>query len=248
MVYFLIPAYNEEDTVGLLLYKIREVMPDVRRQYLALVLDDGSDDATAKVAERYRKFLPLEVLRHRSNRGFGPSLDRLLREACRRSRYPQRDIAITLEGDFTWSPEPVADMVREIEAGADVVIGTRGHTDRPAEAMSRRRRLGSRIVSSILRAVMPVRGATDYTSTFRAYRISTLKRAIETHQETLITSVDGAANVEILLRLARLHPSIVELPAPCRFDIRGRGSRHRLSAELKTQLALTGRVDRAASH
>lgn len=248
MVYFLIPAYNEEDTIGLLLYKIREVMPEVRREYLAVVLDDGSDDATAKIAERYRKFLPLEVLRHRSNRGFGPSLDRLLREACRRSRYPQRDIAITLEGDFSWSPEPVADMVREIEAGADVVIGTRSASNRPAESMALRRRMGSRIVSNVLRAVMPVRGVSDYTSTFRAYRISTLKRAIETHQETLITSHDGAANVELLLRLARLHPSIVELPAPCRFDIRGRDSRHRLTTALRTQLALTGRVDRAASH
>jgi glycosyltransferase involved in cell wall biosynthesis len=122
MVYFLIPAYEEEETIGLLLYKLRSVMESVRRDYLAIVLDDGSRDATARTAEQYRKFLPVRVLKHAKNNGFGPALDRLVRESCRLSRYPQRDIAITIEGDFSWSPDPVPAMVREIEAGADIVI------------------------------------------------------------------------------------------------------------------------------
>jgi len=122
MVYFLIPAHEEEETIGLLLYKLRSVMKDVRRDYLAIVFDDGSRDATAQVAEKYRKFLPVRVLKHAKNNGFGPALDRLVRESCRLSRYPQRDIAITIEADFSWSPDPVPAMVREIEAGADIFL------------------------------------------------------------------------------------------------------------------------------
>ena len=156
MVYFLIPAYEEEGTLGLLLYKVREVMREVRRDYVAIVLDDGSPDGTAQVAEQYRRFLPVKLLRHAENRGFGASLDRLVREAARQSRYPERDIAIVLEADFTNSPDAVPAMVREIEAGADVVIGARTHHESRIEEAPGAKQFGARVVSTILRAVMPL--------------------------------------------------------------------------------------------
>lgn len=247
MVYFLIPAYEEDETLGLLLYKIRRVMAEEHRDYVAVVLDDGSADETAEVAERYRSFLPVKVLRHAENRGIGPSLDRLVREAVRLSRYPERDIAITLEADFTWSPDAVPEMVREIEAGADAVIGARTHPESEIEGMPLGKRVTARLVSTVLRAVMPLPGVTDYTSTFRAYRVGTLKRAISTFQEGLLTTRGGAANVELLLRLGRFHPTFAEVPANGRYDIRHRDSRHRPGREVRTRLALTGRVDRVAA-
>jgi len=247
MVYFLIPAYEEEGTLGLLLYKIRQVMREIRRDYLVVVLDDGSSDGSAQVVEQYRRFLPVKLLRHAENRGFGPSLDRLVREAARLSRYPERDIAIVIEADFTHSPDSVADMVREIEAGADVVIGARTHHDSHVGDQPGPKRLGARIVSTVLRAVMPLPRVSDYTSTFQAFRIGTLKRALDTHQEGLITSRDSAASVELLLRLGRLHPTFAEVPVRCRYDIRPRGSRYRWTRAVREQLSLTGRVDRVAT-
>lgn len=246
MVYVLVPAFEEEATLGLLLYKIRQVMKDVRRDYLAIVLDDGSNDLTADQAEKYRRFLPVKVLRHAENRGIGPTLDRLVREAVRLSSYPERDIAITLEADFSWSPEAVPEMVKEVEAGADVVIGARTHPDSEGATLPFAQRASGKLVSTVLRAVMPLQGVTDYTSTFRAYRIGTIKRAIESYQEGLITSEGAAANVELLLRLGRLHPTFAEVPARCRGDIRPRPSRHRLGRTIRSELALTGRVDRVA--
>jgi dolichol-phosphate mannosyltransferase len=246
MVYFLVPAYEEESTIGLLLYKIRQVMEDVRREYLAIVLDDGSQDKTAEVAEQYRRYLPVKVLRHAENRGLGPSLDRLVREAVRCSYYPERDIAIVLEADFTWSPEAVPEMVRQIEAGADIVIGSRLHPDSSLDGLSFDKRLSARIVSTVLRAVMPLPNVADYGSTFRAYRIGTLKRALTAFQESLLTTRD-AGNVELLLRLGRFHPSMVEVPVRLQERVRRRPSRHRWSRAVRGQLALTGRVDRVGA-
>ncbi|MFN2421142.1 MAG: glycosyltransferase family 2 protein [Gemmatimonadota bacterium] len=247
MVYFLIPAYNEEATVGLLLYKIRQVMRNVRRDYLAIVLDDGSTDATSDVAEQYRRFLPVKVLRHAENRGLAPSLDRLVREAVRLSQYPERDVAIVLEADFTWSPAAVPDMVHQVEAGSDIVIGARTHPDSKVHGVSRAKRLTTRVVEGVLRAVMPLRNVTDYGSTYRAYRIGMLKRAVSAYQENLITTRDAAANVELLLRLGRFHPAIVEVPVDYREDTRSRPSRHRWTMAIRSQLALTGRVERVAA-
>lgn len=247
MVYFLIPAFDEQGTLGLILYKLRQVMAGVRQEFLAIVLDDGSTDATGKVAEAYRRLVPLKLLRHARNEGFGPSLDRLLREAVRLSQHPESDVAIMVEADFSFTPDAVPQMIREVEAGADLVIGARARPARAEEAMPRRRRFGDWVASSVLRATMPIPGVTDYTSTLRAYRVATLKRAVTAHQEGLITSRDTAANVELLLRLGRFHPTIVEVEAATRCDIRPRVSRHRLKRALKGELGLTGRVDRVAA-
>ena len=244
MLYFLVPALEEEATIGLLLYKIRQVMHDVRREYVAIVLDDGSRDGTAEVAQRYRRFLPVKILRHAENRGLGPSLDRLVREAVRLSHYPERDIAIVLEADFTWSPEAVPEMVRQIEAGTDIVIGSRLHPDSELDGLVFGKRLSARVVSTVLRAVMPLPNVLDYNSTFRAYRIGTLKKAIAAFQEGLVTTRDAAANVELLLRLGRFHPSIAEVPVHLQEGLRRRPSRHRWSRAVSGQLALTGRVER----
>jgi dolichol-phosphate mannosyltransferase len=247
MVYFLIPAYEEEGTIGLVLYKLRQVMATVRQEYLVIVLDDGSADATTKRVEAYRCMVPVKLLRHARNQGFGRCLDRLLREAVRLSRHPESDVAIVVEADFSLSPDVVPEMIREIEAGTDIVIGSRSRPERPVEGMPFARRFGEWLASSVLRAVMPIPGVTDYTSTLRAYRVGTLKRAVTAHQEGLITSPGTAANAELLLRLGRFHPTITEVDASPRCDIRPRASRRRLKEALKNELALTGRVDRVAA-
>ncbi|MGH7572724.1 MAG: glycosyltransferase family 2 protein [Gemmatimonadota bacterium] len=247
MIYFLVPVYDEEGTIGLVLYKLRQVMEKVRQEYLVIVLDDGSADSTAKVVEAYRPRVPVKILRHARNQGFGPSLDRLLREAVRLSRHPESDVAILVEADFSLSPDPVPEMIREIEAGADIVIGSRKRPERTVEAMPFARRFSDWVSSSVLRAVMPIPGVTDYTSSLRAYRVGTLKRAVTAHQEGLITSPGTSANVELLLRLARFHPAIAEVDVSPRCDIRARPSRHRVKSALKGELGLTGRVDRVTA-
>ena len=51
MIYVCIPSYDEAPTVGLLLWKIRQVFAAFSREYQLLVLDDGSTDTTAEVLE-----------------------------------------------------------------------------------------------------------------------------------------------------------------------------------------------------
>ena len=74
MIYICIPSYNEAPTIGLLLWKIRQVFAGFPREYHLLVLDDGSSDSTAEVLERYTRVLPLTVTRHPSRRGYAESV------------------------------------------------------------------------------------------------------------------------------------------------------------------------------
>lgn len=233
MVYFLIPAYDEERTIGLLLYRIRKVMEGSRRRWLVLVLDDGSRDGTAEHVESYKRLVPLLLFRHADNRGYGASLDRLLREAARMSRVPERDVAVTIDADFTVDPGPVPDMVKEIEAGADIVIGS---TRAPQAADTRppfRARLFARVLPWIYRSVQPVNGVNDYASSFRAYRIALIKRALRQHPEALVSATGRAAAAQLLLRLAALGAAVREVAAQTRFDIRARPSRFKLRQSMQ---------------
>ena len=62
MIYVCIPSHDEAATVGLLLWKIRQVFAGFPREYQMLVLDDASTDATAEILEPYSRVLPLTVV------------------------------------------------------------------------------------------------------------------------------------------------------------------------------------------
>src|ERR687894_568900 len=122
MIYVCIPSYNEAPTIGLLLWKIRQVFAGFQREYQLLVLDDGSTDATGDVLERYTRVLPLSVTRHEKRRGYARSIEQLLREAVERTNRPKRDSAILMHADFAHGPHFIPDLVRRMESGADVVV------------------------------------------------------------------------------------------------------------------------------
>lgn len=233
MIYFCIPAYNEAGTIGLLLYRLREVMTGVGRDYHVFVLDDGSTDETNQIVEGYLRLLPLTALRLEENRGFGPSLDRLLREAYRAAAHPEQDVIITLQADFTHHPDTVPSMIRAVEEGADLVVATPFLDGERARGIPRRLLLFSHLVSLPLRIGYGLEGIRDYVSSCQAYRVSLIKKAIQLHQEGLITLRGAAASTELLLHLARAKPRCAEVPLHSRYDIRRRPSRLRLISALR---------------
>ena len=200
MIYICIPAYNEAATVGVLLWKIRQVMSEFRRDYEILVLDDGSTDETQEILAPYARVLPLTVLRHEARRGYAASVERLIREAVGRASHPKRDVAITLQADFTEAPEDIPSLVKRIEGGADIVETVAPeHGDQLPRAL----RWTRKGLSWLLRRARLVQGIQDPISGFRAYRVSILKRALAGREDGPLLSQDGwAANVELLLAVA----------------------------------------------
>lgn len=157
MIYVCIPSHNEAPTIGLLLWKIRQVFAGFPREYQLVVADDGSTDATAELLAPYARVLPLTVLRHERRLGYGRTVEELLRFAADRTDRPKRDCAILMHADFAHGPHYLPDLVRRVESGADLVVAEGSLSGEP----SRGRRVLRRFAPMLLRGRVRVPGVTD---------------------------------------------------------------------------------------
>jgi dolichyl-phosphate beta-glucosyltransferase len=116
-----IPAYNEERRLGPGLRQALEYLSRRQLPYELLVVDDGSRDATARVAETFAG-QGVRVLRHERNRGKGAAV----RTGLLASRG--RKVLIT-DADFSTPIEEVEKLERHLQNGTPLVIGSRGLAD-----------------------------------------------------------------------------------------------------------------------
>ena len=221
MIYICIPSYNEAPTVGLLLWKVRQVFAGFPREYQLLVMDDASDDGTPEVLERYTRVLPLTVTRHPERVGYAGCIEELLRQAVDRTDRPKRDAAVLMHADFAHGPHFIPDLVRRIESGADIVIAEARLEGEP----SRTRRMARWIAPMLLRGVVSVPGVSDVVSGFAIFRLVALRNAFRSGPGPLLTAQGWAANAELYDRAARYARRVETIAAVERRDLRQRTSR-----------------------
>ena len=244
MIYVCIPAHNEERTIGVLLWKIRKVMREFGRDYEVLVLDDASTDETAKVLDRYRRVLPLRVLKEEHRAGYPSAVQRLLREALDRTSYPKRDAAVLLQADFSESPNYIVPLLKALEGGADIVAGV---VEQNGLLAPRAVRVARRMAPWVLGRAYGGAPVSDPLSGFRAYRLIVLKKALAEFRGRPFLETDGwASNVELLGLVAPYARRIAEAPLTLRYDVAARPSR--LSAVRTLRGLLRVRRERWESH
>jgi glycosyltransferase involved in cell wall biosynthesis len=161
-VSFLIPAYNEEATIGEVLDRIDALGLDAQ----VIVVDDGSTDRTAEIVEaRQRDGL---VVLHQSNRGKGAAL---------RAAIPHvdGDIAVVQDADMEYDPAEVPALIELIERGvADVVYGSRLRGGRPQRAYLFWHLVGNRFLS-LLTNILFNTTLSDMETGYKAFRADVLR-------------------------------------------------------------------------
>lgn len=221
MLYICVPTYNENATIGVLLWRIRKVFQTYSREYEILVYDDGSTDETRETLKPYADVTPLTVIGDKTRKGYGHAIEKLAREVSRRTRYPRRDAMIVMQADFTDQPEQLPELVKRFEGGADIVIAERGQGDAPV-AVRRLRQLAP----WALRFFVPISGVNDPFSSYRLLRISLLRELFKSiGEKPLLTSDGWAANVELLMHTVPLARRLENVELPQRYDVRMRESR-----------------------
>ena len=115
----IIPSYNEEVRLPGTLQRIAEYLPTLRLRTEVLVVNDGSTDRTATVAESFHgKLTGLRVLSNGTNRGKGYSVRHGMLEA-------QGDMVLFTDADLSAPIEEAEKLLRPLNNGYDVAIGSR---------------------------------------------------------------------------------------------------------------------------
>jgi glycosyltransferase involved in cell wall biosynthesis len=152
----IVPAYNEESSVGRVIDEIRAFDPG----FEIVVVDDGSRDGTAAVAAARG----VQVVRLPFNLGIGGAMQTGYRFALE-GGY---DVAVQVDGDGQHDPRELPKILAPVVSGdADLVVGSRFAFAGMAFRSSPLRRIGIRVFASIVSAVVGQR-VTDTTSGFRA--------------------------------------------------------------------------------
>lgn len=115
----IIPTYNERENIEAMIEKVMHLDGD----FDLLVIDDGSPDGTAEVVRNYRQLYPtrLHLLERSGKLGLGTAYLMGFRWGLDEGY----DYICEMDCDFSHNPDDLVRLVREAEAGADVVVGSR---------------------------------------------------------------------------------------------------------------------------
>jgi len=158
-VSIVVPAFNEEENVLLLIDEVHQTLADTSIDYEMVFIDDGSTDGTfAALSERARLDPRLSVVQLRRNFGQSAAMQAGLDAA-------RGEVIVTMDADLQNDPRDIPRMLSKLDEGYDLVAGWR--KDRKDTFINRR--LPSIIANWIISRSVNVH-LHDYGCTLKALR------------------------------------------------------------------------------
>lgn len=151
-------AYNEARYIGSIVLQARQHVDEV------IVVDDGSRDNTAEIAE----LAGATVVVHSENRGKGAAIQSILAAAKRRNP----DVLVLLDADAQHDPNEIPVLAKPISEGFDLVIGSR---EAQRGKTPRYRRIGQKVIFRSSRLASKT-NIVDSESGYRALSPKAIKK------------------------------------------------------------------------
>lgn len=182
----IIPAYNEEQGLPVVLEKILKLIDD---SFEILIVDDGSTDNTAAVARRY----PCRLIRHKVNKGKGAAMKTGIQHA-------RGENIIFIDADDTYPAETILEIAAALE-DYDYVVASRSKGKQNIPAFNR---IGNAIFRNSIR----------YIYGFKAYDpLTGLYGLKKTHLEKMDLHSRGfGIESEIAIKAAAMGLKIKDIP------------------------------------
>ncbi len=177
-VAFVIPALNEAAAIA-------SVVKGITPYGKVIVVNDGSTDGTGEVAQSAGAI----VVTHSVNKGYDAALASGLEKAI----LEGFEVAITVDGDGQHDVSGITNVLYELNAGADLVVGTRNRFQRISEV----------IFAYVARKLWAI---SDPLCGMKGYRLSKLKTIGQLHTYPSI-------GTELILMAARKKWQIRQVPA-----------------------------------
>ena len=195
-----IPCYNEAGFIEDVVTRVSDYVNRV------IVIDDGSTDDTAKVAQA----AGAEVIRHETNKGYGNSIQSCFHAA----RKSNADVLVTLDGDGQHNPLEIKHVLAPIINGeADIVIGSRFLDPDQRNQVRRYRKFGIDVITWLYNFGTRTK-IIDAQSGFRAYH----RKVLDSFP---LTEKGMAISVEVIIKARRKGFVIKEVPISCIYHSQG---------------------------
>jgi dolichol-phosphate mannosyltransferase len=199
-VLVVLPTYNESENIDHVLRRIRAALPAAT----VLVVDDGSPDGTADLAEILAKELGgIEVMRRAGKSGLGSAY----RAGFRWGLDHGFDACIEMDADLSHEPEALPSLVAPLEDGTELVIGSRYIPGGVIPNWAWHRRLLSRGGNLYASALLGL-GVSDATAGFRCYAAPLLERL----DLDAVRAEGYGFQIEMTYESRKVGASILEVP------------------------------------
>jgi len=195
VVSVVIPAYNEEKTIGNIIEETVQVMDSLGLPYEVIVVDDGSTDRTKEIASRYKA----AVLSNGRNHGKGYALRKGFQHA-------QGNIIVTIDADGSHKPKEIPDLLVPLFNGADIVAGSR-FLGSGKDHTSKLHLLGNYLINMTI-MVLTRKWITDSQTGLRAFKRDFL-------QKTNLESKGYEIETEITVKSLKNGFKLKEVPVSC---------------------------------
>lgn len=184
----IIPFYNEEENVDDTLRAVSSALYASRFPACELVLvNDGSTDSTKRLLEIWVAHeRGWKIVSHHRNMGVGAALRTGIKNASGRN-------LVTIEGDLSYNPIDIENLLAEIGAGYDIVVGSPYAQGGTVRGVGKGRYLISRLGNLLLSRAIGLK-STCVTNSFRAYNSNSRHLALRVPYDD-----------------KRLHPTILSL-------------------------------------
>jgi glycosyltransferase involved in cell wall biosynthesis len=196
----LVPLYNEEETVGVLLRRVLAVQLPEGIEREIVIVDDGSNDSSIDQAERVSAEHPgmVRLIRHPANRGKGAAIRTAIAEA-------RGDIGIIQDADLEYDPGEYPRLIEPLLAGkADAVYGSRFALAGQRRVLYFWHALANHVLTTLCNMFADL-NLTDMETCYKAFRMSLVK-TIPLRSERF------GIEPEITIKLAQREAAIYEMP------------------------------------
>ena len=192
-----IPAYNEEHTIGSMVTLTKRHVDQV------VVIDDGSKDRTSLIAQS----LGAVVIRHRTNEGKGKAVQDAFKIASKNGA----DILVILDADGQHDPDAIPDLIKPITKGkADIVVGSRFLDSNGTKEMPGHRKVGNKVLSMATK----LGTGQDITDSQSGYRVFSKKA----FTKMIVVENGFAIESEMLVEAANKGLKVLEVPISCKYE------------------------------
>ena len=214
-----IPVYNEEKILERTIEKVYGFLKSEKRDFELIIANDGSRDKTLAIAESLlKKYKGLRIISHASNQGRGAVLTNAFRRI-------NGDIGVYIDADLAIDLKLYPRLIKEINSGADVAIGSK-HLKNSEVQCTVSRRIASKGYSFLARLLLGSK-IRDYQCGFKAFRKDVLDKILPYAKEK-----GWSWDTEVIVKSGWIGYKIAEVPAKV-VNVYGRESKVHLFRDVR---------------